>query len=152
MIQIDQLTKTYGKARGVTDLSLSVPEGSFFGFIGPNGAGKSTTIRTLLDSETSIGATVFRSGVNAIAQGDFALMGEGRLKLGYLGADPDVVTGDLIVTTGLGDYFPSQLVIGYVEEVGASEDGLSQYAVIRPQAELEGLTQVFIITDFTIVD
>ena len=48
MIQIDQLTKTYGMARGVTDLSLSVPEGSFFGFIGPNGAGKSTTIRTLL--------------------------------------------------------------------------------------------------------
>lgn len=48
MIQIDHLTKTYGKARGVTDLTLRVPEGGCFGFIGPNGAGKSTTIRTLL--------------------------------------------------------------------------------------------------------
>ena len=48
MIQIDRLTKTYGRARGVTDLTLRVPEGSCFGFIGPNGAGKSTTIRTLL--------------------------------------------------------------------------------------------------------
>lgn len=48
MIQITHLTKTYGKARGVTDLTLHVPEGSCFGFIGPNGAGKSTTIRTLL--------------------------------------------------------------------------------------------------------
>lgn len=48
MIQIDHLTKTYGRARGVTDLTLRVPEGSCFGFIGPNGAGKSTTIRTLL--------------------------------------------------------------------------------------------------------
>ena len=48
MIRIDRLTKTYGKARGVTELSLHVPEGSCFGFIGPNGAGKSTTIRTLL--------------------------------------------------------------------------------------------------------
>ena len=48
MIQIDHLTKRYGKARGVTDLTLHVPEGSCFGFIGPNGAGKSTTIRTLL--------------------------------------------------------------------------------------------------------
>lgn len=48
MIQIDHLTKTYGKARGVTDLTLHVPEGGCFGFIGPNGAGKSTTIRTLL--------------------------------------------------------------------------------------------------------
>ncbi len=48
MITITHLTKTYGKARGVTDLTLHVPEGSCFGFIGPNGAGKSTTIRTLL--------------------------------------------------------------------------------------------------------
>ncbi len=48
MIRIDRLTKTYGRARGVTDLTLHVPEGSCFGFIGPNGAGKSTTIRTLL--------------------------------------------------------------------------------------------------------
>ena len=48
MIQLDHLTKTYGKARGVTDLTLHVPAGSCFGFIGPNGAGKSTTIRTLL--------------------------------------------------------------------------------------------------------
>ncbi len=48
MIHIHHLTKTYGKARGVTDLTLHVPAGSCFGFIGPNGAGKSTTIRTLL--------------------------------------------------------------------------------------------------------
>ena len=39
MIRIDHLTKTYGRARGVTDLTLHVPEGSCFGFIGPNGAG-----------------------------------------------------------------------------------------------------------------
>ena len=42
------LTKIYGKARGITDLDLTVAQGDFFGFIGPNGAGKSTTIRTLL--------------------------------------------------------------------------------------------------------
>lgn len=48
MIQIHHLTKSYGRARGITDLTLHVPEGCCFGFIGPNGAGKSTTIRTLL--------------------------------------------------------------------------------------------------------
>ncbi len=47
-IRTDRLTKSYGKARGITELELSVGEGEFFGFIGPNGAGKSTTIRTLL--------------------------------------------------------------------------------------------------------
>lgn len=47
-IMTDNLTKYYGKARGIVDVSLTVEEGDFFGFIGPNGAGKSTTIRTLL--------------------------------------------------------------------------------------------------------
>jgi len=48
IIEIKNLTKSYGKSRGVIDLNLSVKEGECFGYIGPNGAGKSTTIRTLL--------------------------------------------------------------------------------------------------------
>lgn len=47
-IETLSLTKSYGKARGITNLDLAVNEGEFFGFIGPNGAGKSTTVRTLL--------------------------------------------------------------------------------------------------------
>lgn len=47
-IMIDNLTKNYGKHRGVANLSLKVEQGDMFGFLGPNGAGKSTTIRSLL--------------------------------------------------------------------------------------------------------
>jgi len=49
VIELDHLTKRYGAARGIEDLSLSVERGEVFGFLGPNGAGKTTTIRTLLD-------------------------------------------------------------------------------------------------------
>lgn len=49
VISAQQLTKTYGKNRGIMGLNLSVNEGEVFGFIGPNGAGKSTTIKCLLD-------------------------------------------------------------------------------------------------------
>lgn len=48
VIEINKLSKFYGKHRGIEDVSLTVSEGEIFGFIGPNGAGKSTTIRTLL--------------------------------------------------------------------------------------------------------
>ncbi|MBQ4115911.1 MAG: ABC transporter ATP-binding protein [Clostridia bacterium] len=60
-IEINDLTKFYGKSRGITNVNLTVEEGEFFGFIGPNGAGKSTTIRTLLGliSATSGSASIF---------------------------------------------------------------------------------------------
>ena len=48
VIKIDNLTKSYGKHRGVANVSFAVEEGDIFGFLGPNGAGKSTTIRSML--------------------------------------------------------------------------------------------------------
>ena len=48
VIETKNLTKFYGKTRGIKNLNLTVKEGEFFGFIGPNGAGKSTAIRTLM--------------------------------------------------------------------------------------------------------
>lgn len=47
-IEIENLTKTYGKKRGVREISFAVEKGDIFGFLGPNGAGKSTTIRSML--------------------------------------------------------------------------------------------------------
>jgi ABC-2 type transport system ATP-binding protein len=49
VVETRDLTKSYGKARGIVDLNLRVQRGEIFGFLGPNGAGKTTTIRTLLD-------------------------------------------------------------------------------------------------------
>ena len=48
VIEIKNLTKFYGKIKGIENLTLSVKKGEIFGFLGPNGAGKTTTIRTLL--------------------------------------------------------------------------------------------------------
>ena len=48
VIETKELTKTYGKDRGIKNVDLTVNEGEVFGFLGPNGAGKTTTVRTLL--------------------------------------------------------------------------------------------------------
>jgi ABC-type transporter Mla maintaining outer membrane lipid asymmetry ATPase subunit MlaF len=47
-IHIDNLTRTFGNIRAVDQVSLSVPQGTVYGFLGPNGAGKTTTIAMLL--------------------------------------------------------------------------------------------------------
>lgn len=147
-----QLTINKGTAHDLTvGDAVITEEGYLLGVVSEAGSNWAT-VRTVLDSESSIGALVFRSGGSALAQGDFALMHEGRLRLGYLGTEPDVVAGDLIVTSGLRDYYPSQLVIGYVEEIRTGDDGLSRYAVLRPEMDLDGLTQVYVVTSFDIVD
>lgn len=48
-IQLETITKTFGKHVAVDALSLSVPEGSVYGFIGPNGSGKTTTLRMIMN-------------------------------------------------------------------------------------------------------
>lgn len=65
-IKINNLTKRYGKARGIENVSLTVSEGEFFGFIGPNGAGKSTTIRTLLGLIRPTSGTALIHGLDIV--------------------------------------------------------------------------------------
>lgn len=79
IIEATHLTKFYGKARGIEDVSFQVEEGEIFGFIGPNGAGKSTTIRLLLSLiyPTRGSATIF--GKDCIKHGP-----ELRQEIGYL--------------------------------------------------------------------
>ncbi len=48
VVEIEGVTKTFGQHRAVDDLSLSVPNGSIYGFIGPNGSGKTTTLRMIM--------------------------------------------------------------------------------------------------------
>src|SRR5512146_735536 len=61
IIQTENLTKFYGKSRGIENVNITVSKGDIFGFLGPNGAGKSTMIRTLLDfiRPTSGSASIF---------------------------------------------------------------------------------------------
>ena len=74
-IKTENLTKYYGKARGIINVNLEVDEGDFFGFIGPNGAGKSTTIRILLGlikagrgKATIFGKDVWSQNTEVLAQ------------------------------------------------------------------------------------
>ncbi len=57
VVVTEQLTKRYGRRVGVQELSLSVPEGTVFGFLGPNGSGKTTTIRVLMGLLRATGGT-----------------------------------------------------------------------------------------------
>ncbi len=95
VIVTNSLTKTYGKARGITNLTLSVDRGEIFGFIGPNGAGKSTTIRTILGFLMPTSGSAQILGLDIVKKSP-----EIHRKVGYLPADvnlyDDMTAHDLL--------------------------------------------------------
>ena len=146
------LTLNRGTAHGVekNDCVVSA-EGDLVGVVSAVGYNWCTVL-TVIDTDTELGARVFRTQEVAVAEGDLALMGEGKLKLSYLSADAQLLSGDVVTTSGLGGVYPGGLVIGTVESVRTGDDGLAQYAVLAPAARLGELSEVFIIKDFDIVD
>ena len=88
-------------------------------------------VLTLVDTDTSLGAQVFRTGELGLAQGDFSLMEKNRLRLDYLPANCQLLSGDLVVTSGLGGFYPSGLVIGSVEEVQPDDSGAGAYGILE---------------------
>ena len=111
-----------------------------------------STVRTLIDPDTEMGGIVARTDSAAIAEGDFTLMEQGKLKLTYLPENTQLIAGDLVLTSGLNGTYPSGLVIGSIAELKSEASGMSRYAVLEPRVTLEQLKQVFVIKDFDIVE
>ena len=146
------LTLNRGTNHGiaVNDCVVSA-EGYLIGVVSEVGNNWASVL-TVIDTDTELGALVFRTSEIAVAEGDFSLMNEGRLKLTYLPESAGLLSGDYIVTSGLGGYYPSNLVIGTVESVKVDDDGLAPYAIIVPMVDFDALTEVFVIKDFDIID
>jgi len=83
MINVSGLTKSYGKNRGVTDISFSIPEGQIVGFLGPNGAGKTTTMNIITGYLTADVGSVEVAGIDMIKQPIDA-----KKHIGYLPEQP----------------------------------------------------------------
>ncbi len=82
VIDIKDLSKNYGRDRGIEHVSLEVEEGDIFGFIGPNGAGKSTTIRILLNLIFPSGGTARIMGMDVVTESKKI-----KLQTGYVPSD-----------------------------------------------------------------
>ena len=106
-------------------------------------------VTTVIDVEMQCGALITRTRETAIAEGNYDLMAEGNLRLSYLTEDSSVVIGDTVETSGRGGLFPKGVMIGTVESVLPEENGISYYAVIKPFVNVDTVSSVSIVTDFT---
>nr|WP_297171288.1 rod shape-determining protein MreC [uncultured Agathobaculum sp.] len=106
-------------------------------------------ITTVIDVEMQCGALITRTRETAIAEGDYDLMADGNLRLSYLTEDASIVIGDTVETSGRGGVFPKGVMIGTVESVLPEDNGISYYAVIRPFVDVNTISSVSIVTDYT---
>ena len=109
-------------------------------------------VSTVIDPSSELGGIVNRTYSAGVLEGDFTLMGQGKLKLSYLPDDAQLVSGDEVLTSGKGGVYPSGLVVGTVDGVFTDPSGINRYAVVTPAAELSQLIEVFVVTDFDIVE
>ena len=95
IIAVNDLTKSYGRSRGISHVTFTVDEGEIFGFLGPNGAGKTTTIRVLMGllHPTSGGATIGGRDVWSESVAVKKLVG---YLPGELALDPNLTGGQIL--------------------------------------------------------
>ena len=108
----------------------------------------SSVVTTILDHTLKVGGRVARTDEDAILEGDFTLMLEGLLRLSFLPEDSRLVTGDQVVTSGLGGVYPSGLVVGSIRTLYVEEDGITRYAQVEPAADIAGVQYVYVIVDY----
>lgn len=110
------------------------------------------TIRTIVDVEMDVGALVGSNSYAGVVTGEFSLMKQGLTRISYLSSGANVFVDDEVLTSGSGGSFPAGLVIGTVTTVMTEAGGQNTYGIIEPACDINALTQVFVIKDFTIVE
>ena len=165
-VTLDHVSKTYGSGEGqvhaLKDASFTIGKGENAGLaagmcavtennqmvgilteVGANWA----TITTILDQSQEISASVASSGYTGVVQGTYDAENSQLLRMNYLPTDAVLKNGDQVVTTG-STLYPRGLLLGYVTNVSLDETGIAKYAALEASCNLDGLEQVFIITNY----
>ena len=138
-----------GTAEDVVEGQCVIVDGSIVGWISEAGR-HWAAMETVVSSNMRAGAVVTRTREVGVLLGDYALGKEGRFRMAYLPDGPKVKAGDQVETSGAGGEWPAGFLMGTVESVSLSSDGLGAEAVIVPVCDLTQLDRVYIIRGFSV--
>jgi rod shape-determining protein MreC len=109
-------------------------------------------VDTVVDIGTSIGVLVGAEETSAMLMGDYTLMNSRYMKLSFVAESGQVITGDIVVTSGAGGAYPQGLIIGTVSSVHTEAAGQIEYAVVEPFTDLNALTQIFVVKEYQVIE
>jgi len=105
-------------------------------------------VSTLIETATSVGAYLPRSGVRGVVSGDYSMRYDGVCKIEYVDPDADIRVGDKVVSDGMSSVYPANLEIGYVTAVEINEYTRTPVATVQPSVDLSSLEWVMVITGY----
>ncbi len=103
-------------------------------------------VSTLINISDSVGVKLSRTGDIGVVSGD-ALLAENKLcKLEYMSNGKNLIPGDVLLTSGLGGIYPSDLTVGKITQIKSDSAGNLEYAVVEPSVDFSALYEVLVIT------
>ncbi len=104
-------------------------------------------VTTILDSQSTVAVVVQRSGDMATIDGDVELAEKGLCKMTYISKDSTITVGDVAKTSGLGGVYPKGINVGKITQIHSENQGVSQYAEVKPTVDFDRLYEVYVITN-----
>jgi rod shape-determining protein MreC len=129
-----------------------ITEGGLVGIVTETGKNWST-VRSIIDDNSNVSATVTSTSDNCIIAGDLRLIDEGKINLVKLTDSSDKVSvGDKVVTSDVSDRYLPGILIGYISEIAMDSNNLTKSGTITPVVDFAHLHEVLVITQLKDTD
>lgn len=145
------LTLSKGKLHGIDVNMPIITEAGLIGHITEVGATWSKAV-VLTETASAVGGYIERSGALGVVEGTYELRTEGLCRMVYIEAGSDIRIGDKVITSGIGGIYPRGLLVGRVTAVEVDENSRTLTAVIDPEADLDSISKVMIVTEYGVID
>ena len=134
-----------GTSSGIAKNDAVITDDGLVGYIYEVGTTWATVV-SIIDSKTSVGGVIERTGDRAIVEGDLQLMESGKCKMSYISKGANIAVGDYVETSGLGGIYPEGIIIGKISGFISDEQGLYHNAEIETAVDFERIDEVMVIT------
>lgn len=104
-------------------------------------------VQTIIEGGSSVGCVVTRTGNTAVCEGNTAFLKDGLMTMIYVSKEMNLVEGDIIETSGLGEIYPEGLAIGRIKQIETEAITKTQYAIVQPVENFDFVHEVFVITN-----
>ena len=142
------ITINKGKSSGIQKGDPVITADGILGIVNEVGTNWAK-VTTIFDSESAIGAKFTRTGDIGVVEGDIELADLAKCKIEYISGTASIINGDILVSSGIGELYPSGIMIGTVSEVKVDAMGKIEYAIVEPSVDFDNLYEVLVVTGFS---